>query len=284
MKNKTVLITGATNGIGKAAALEIAKMGATVVLVGRDKTKTQQVLNELQQASGNNNLESMIADLSSQKDIRKLASDFKAKHSGLDVLINNAGGFYNKRQTTLDGLEYTLALNHLSYFLLTHLLLDLLKAIAPSRIISSRIINVSSDAHQNAKLDFSDLQSEKSYSGFGVYGMSKLANVLFTYQLAKQLENTDVTVNALHPGFVNTGFANNSGGFVGILLKVAKRFALKPDQGADTLVYLATSPEVEGLTGKYFVKRKETRSSPLSYDQTVQKKLWDESAKLVNLT
>jgi NAD(P)-dependent dehydrogenase (short-subunit alcohol dehydrogenase family) len=283
MKNKTVLITGATNGIGKAAALEIAKMGATVVLVGRDKTKTQQVLNELQQASGNNNLESMIADLSSQKDIRKLASDFKAKHSGLDVLINNAGGFYNKRQTTLDGLEYTLALNHLSYFLLTHLLLDLLKAIAPSRITPSRIINVSSDAHQNAKLDFSDLQSEKSYSGFGVYGMSKLANVLFTYQLAKQLENTDVTVNALHPGFVNTGFANNSGGFVGTLLKVAKRFALKPDQGADTLVYLATSPEVEGLTGKYFVKRKETRSSPLSYDQTVQKKLWDESATLVNL-
>jgi NAD(P)-dependent dehydrogenase (short-subunit alcohol dehydrogenase family) len=280
MKGKTVLITGATNGIGKAAALEIAKQGATIVIVGRDKTKTENVANELRTASGNKNIEFMLADLSSQKDIHKLATEFKSKHSRLDVLVNNAGGFFDKRKTTVDGLEYTFAFNHLAYFLLTNLLLDLLKASSPSRIV-----NVSSAAQGMGKLNFDDLQSEKKYQGFPVYAMTKLANVMFTYELAKRLTGTGVTVNALHPGVVNTGFGDGTGGLFGVLFSVVKRFqGITPEQGADTLIYLATSPEVEGVTGQYFDKRKARQTSPVSYDDAANKRLWAESAKLVNLT
>lgn len=281
MKNKIVLITGATNGIGKAAALEIAKGGATLIIVGRDQAKTESVANELGSASGNKNIEFLLADLSSQADIRKLASDFKANHARLDVLINNAGGFFDTRQTTVDGLEYTFAFNHLGYFLLTNLLLDVLKASAPSRII-----NVSSGAEGMGKIDFSDLQSEKKYAGFPVYSMTKLANVMFTYELAKRLQGTGVTVNVLHPGRVNTGFGDNSQSpFMRFTIATMKRFgAITPEQGADTVVYLATSPDVEGVTGKYFDKRKEKKTNPISYDDNANKKLWDESARLVKLT
>ena len=279
MKSKTILITGATNGIGKAAALELAKQGATVVIVGRDKTKTERVTQELCSASGNENVEYLLADLSSQVSIRKLAKDFKARYSRLEVLINNAGGFFDTRKTTLDGLEYTFAFNHLGYFLLTHLLLDVLKASAPSRII-----NVSSSAQGLARLDLDDLQSEKNYGGFSAYNVSKLANVMFTYELAKRLQGTGVTVNALHPGLVKTGFANDSSGFMGFIFGLAKRFAgITPEQGADTVVYLATSSEVKNVTGTYFHKRKVQKTNPVSYDATANQRLWDESARLVRL-
>jgi retinol dehydrogenase 14 len=278
---KTILITGATNGIGKAAALELAKQGANLVIVGRDKTKTEAVANELRRASGSKPIEFLLADLSSQDSIRKLADDFKANHSQLDVLINNAGGVFDKRQTTVDGLEYTFAFNHLGYFLLTNLLLDVLKASSPSRII-----NVSSSAEGLGKIDFSDLQSEKKYSGFPVYSSSKLANVMFTYELAKRLQGTGVTANVLHPGRVKTGFGDNSQTpMMRLLIGALKNLgALTPEQGADTVVYLATSPDVEGVTGKYFHKRKEGKTNPLSYDDTANKRLWDESARLVKLT
>jgi retinol dehydrogenase 14 len=280
MKDKTVLITGATNGIGKAAALEIAKQGANIIIVGRDKTKTESVANELGSASGNKNIEFLLADLSSQKDIHKLASDFKAKHSRLDVLVNNAGGFYGTRKTTVDGLEYTFAFNHLGYFLLTNLLLDMLKASSPSRIV-----NVSSAAQAPGKIFWDDLQFSKNYGGMKAYYQSKLANVMFTYELAKRLANTGVTVNALHPGVVNSGFGSGVGGFIGFAFGLIKRFqAISPEDGADTVVYLATSPEVEGVTGKYFDKRKAKQTNPISYDADANKRLWEESAKLVRLS
>jgi NAD(P)-dependent dehydrogenase (short-subunit alcohol dehydrogenase family) len=219
VKDKTVLITGATNGIGKAAALELAKEGTTVVIVGRDKTKTEAVATELRSASGNKNVEYLLADLSSQASVHKLADDFKTKYSRLEVLINNAGGFFDTRKTTVDGLEYTFAFNHLGYFLLTHLLLDVLKASTPARII-----NVSSSAQGLARLDLNDLQSEKSYDrGLAAYNMSKLANVMFTYELAKRLKGTGVTVNTLHPGVVWTGFAKGAGGLPGFIFGLAKR-------------------------------------------------------------
>jgi retinol dehydrogenase 14 len=279
MKGKTVLITGATNGIGKAAALEIAKQGATVVIVGRDKSKTESVANELRTASGNNNIEFMLADLSSQADIHKLATNFKAKHTRLDVLINNAGGYFDKYKTTADGLEYTFAFNHLGYFLLTNLLLDLLKTSSPSRIV-----NVSSAAQAPGKIFWDDLQLSKNYGGMKAYYQSKLANVMFTYELAKRLANTGVTVNALHPGVVNSGFGSGVGGFIGFVFGLIKRFqAISPEQGADTVVYLATSSEVEGVTGKYFDKRKAKQTNPISYDDAANKRLWAESAKLVKL-
>jgi retinol dehydrogenase 14 len=280
MTAKTVLITGATNGIGKAAALDIAKQGANLIIVGRDEAKTEAVANELRNNSGNQTIEFLLADLSSQASIHKLADDFKAKHSRLDVLINNAGGVFDKRKTTVDGLEYTFAFNHLGYFLLTNLLLDLLKASSPARII-----NVSSSAEGLGKIDFSDLQAEKKYSGFPVYSSSKLANVMFTYELAKRLQGTGVTVNALHPGRVKTGFGDNSQTFLMRTLMAALKNlgALTPEQGADTVVYLATSPEVEGVTGKFFEKRKEKKTNPQSYDENANKRLWTESAKLVQL-
>jgi NAD(P)-dependent dehydrogenase (short-subunit alcohol dehydrogenase family) len=277
VKGKTVFITGATNGIGKAAALEIARQGASIVIVGRDKAKTEVVTNELRKTSGNKNVDYLLADLSSQASIHKLADDFKARHSRLDVLINNAGGVFDTRKTTVDGLEYTFAFNHLAYFLLTHLLLDTLKASTPSRII-----NVSSSAEGLGK---SDLQSEKKYSGFPVYSKSKLANVMFTYELAKRLQGTGVTANVLHPGRVKTGFGDNSQTpMMRLLIAALKNLgALTPEQGADTVVYLATSPEVGAVTGKFFHKRKEGKTNALSYDDTANQRLWEESAKLVKL-
>jgi retinol dehydrogenase 14 len=279
MNGKTVLITGATNGIGKAAALAFARQGAHVVLTARDPKRGQATLEEIKAATGNPNLELYIADLSKQADVRKLAAEFSAQHQTLDVLLNNAGGVFDTRLTTADGLEMTFALNHLAYFLLTNLLLETLK-----RTPNARIVNVSSSAQGIGKLNFEDLQSTK-FSSFAAYSMSKLANVVFTYSLAKRLEGTGVTVNALHPGNVATGFGDNSkSGVMRFIYSVIKRFSITPEGGADTAVYLASSPDVAGKTGGYYEKRALKRSNPVSYEAAMQDRLWLESAKLTGLS
>jgi NAD(P)-dependent dehydrogenase (short-subunit alcohol dehydrogenase family) len=279
MAGKTVLVTGATGGIGKVTALELARMGATVVLVARNKAKGQGVLEEIQKASGNSKLELLVGDLSSMSEVRRVAQEFKAKHNRLEVLVNNAGGVFDTRQTTADGYEYTFAFNHLAYFLLTHLLLDTLKAGAPSRIV-----NVSSGAQASGKLDFDDLMGQKQYSSFNAYSASKLANVMFTYELARQLSGSGVTVNALHPGFVGTNFGSNAKSTLwrGVAA-LAKAFAMPPEKGAQTTLYLASSAEVEGISGKYFDRKKAVASSQASYNEAAQQRLWAESAKLVGL-
>lgn len=280
MDGKTVLITGATNGIGKVAALELARQGATVGLVARNAEKAQATLEEIKSATGNAKLELYLADLSSMADIRRLASEFKAKHQSLDVLVNNAGAFYAERKLSPDGLELTFALNHVAYFLLTNLLLDWLKA-APK----ARVVSVSSAAHTSGKINFDNLQGEKKFSGWQAYSDSKLENVLFTFELARRLGGSNVTANCLHPGFVKTAFGHGNSGFVTGLLKFAQNLmAITPEAGADTIIYLASSPDVEGVTGRYFEKRQVKASSPASLDQGTQKRLWDVSAKLVGLS
>lgn len=280
MSEKVVLITGATNGIGKVTALELAKQGYTVVIVGRNPTKTQATVSEIKLESGSTKVDALIADLSSLAEVRKLAAEFRQRYARLDVLVNNAGAFYASRQESVDGYEMTLAVNHLAYFLLTNLLLDMLKASAPARIV-----NVSSDAHKGAKINFDDLQSTKGYGaqGFSTYGVSKLANIMFTYELARQLEGSGVTVNALHPGLVATGFGTNNGGLMKLAMRFIHRFSISPEQGADTIIYLASSPEVEGITGKYWVKRKAIQSSDMSYNEADQKRLWDISAQMTRI-
>jgi retinol dehydrogenase-12 len=280
MQNKICLVTGATNGIGKVTALELAKMGATVIVVGRNPHKTEAVVNELRAQSGSDRVDKALADLSSLAEVRALAENFKRKYSRLDVLVNNAGAYFGKRQVSADGYEMTFALNHLSYFLLTALLLDVLKASAPSRIV-----NVASDAHRTAPLDFDDLQAEKKFNGLVVYGRSKLANILFTYELAKRLQGTNVTANALHPGFVATGFGADSGALMRIGIKITARLmGVSVEEGAQTTIYLASSPEVEGVTGKYFQKCKSAQSSAASYDVDAREHLWQISEQLCGVT
>ncbi len=276
MSGKTVLITGATNGIGRAAAMALAKMGAGLTIVGRSPQKTDVTVQELR-ALGLGPVEGLVADLSSMAEVRRLADDFRRRHDRLDVLINNAGGIFASRQLTADGYEMTFAFNHLAYFLLTNLLLDLLIASAPSRIV-----NVSSRSHESGKMDFADLQGEKSYGmgGNRAYGQSKLANVMFTYELARRLAGTGVTVNALHPGVVATGFGENNSGAVGAAMRIFHRFSITPEEGADTVVYLASSPDVAGVSGKYWVKRQAVDSSPASHDEAAQKRLWELSAQM----
>jgi NAD(P)-dependent dehydrogenase (short-subunit alcohol dehydrogenase family) len=278
MSGKICLVTGATNGIGKAAAQALAQMGATVVIVGRNAPKTAKLVEEIRATSGNQNVDFLLADLSSQQEVRRLAEEFKSKYSHLHVLLNNAGGTFTTRQLSVDGIEMTFALNHLAYFLLTNLLLETLKASAPARII-----NVSSDAHSGGKIEFDNLQGERSYSSFGPYGNSKLANILFTTELARRLEGTGVTVNALHPGLTSTGFGkNNPGFFMKIMGVVIPLIGRSPEKGAETSIYLASSPEVEGSTGKYFVDCKVTQPAPQAADSATAKKLWDVSAEMVH--
>jgi len=279
MNGKICLVTGATNGIGKATAHALAQMGATVVIVGRNAPKTAQLVKELSAASGNSNVDSLLADLSSQQEVRRLADEFKSKYPHLHVLLNNAGGTFMTRQLSVDGIEMTFALNHLAYFLLTNLLLDTIKASTPARII-----NVSSNAHSGGKIDFDNLQGERSYSSFGPYGNSKLANILFTTELARRLDGTGVTVNALHPGLTSTGFGKNNPGFLmKIMGAVIPLIARSPEKGAETSIYLASSPEVQSITGKYFVDCKVTQPAPQATDRAVAKKLWDVSAEMVHL-
>ncbi len=279
MKDKTVLITGANAGIGKMTARELAKMGARVIMVARSRERGEAALADIKAASGSSAVDLLLADLSSQTAIRQLAADFKAKYDRLDVLINNAGALFLQRKLSVDGIEMTFALNHLSYFLLTNLLLDALESSVPARII-----NVASVAHERADLDFADLQSEKSYRGFPVYGKSKLANVLFTYELARRLNGSGITVNALHPGFVGTSFAKNNGRIARMVMSLINKFALTPEQGAETSIYLASSPEVAGVSGQYFYKKKAKRSSSNSYDKAAAQRLWQISEQITGLS
>jgi NAD(P)-dependent dehydrogenase (short-subunit alcohol dehydrogenase family) len=276
LEGKTAVVTGGTNGIGLITARQLAAMGAHVVIVSRSKERCEAVAAEIKKSTGNPNIEYIASDLSVMADVRQAAFEFNKKHTRLDMLVNNAGAIFFSRQVSADGFEMTFALNHLNYFLLTHLLLDTLKASAPSRII-----NVSSDAHQGAMINFDDLMGEKSYSGFGAYGASKLANIMFTYELAERLSGTHVTANALHPGFVATGFAKNNGPLFNFGMAITGLFARKPEKGAETSVYLASSPDVEGATGKYFSDCRETASSKVSYHKKDQARLWETSMDLI---
>ncbi len=279
MQGKICLVTGANAGIGKATALRLAQMNATVVMVCRNQSKGEAARAEIIAASGNESVNLLIADLSVQQSIRQLAQGFNEKYECLDVLINNAGGVFSSRMLTKDGLEHTFAFNHLGYFLLTNLLLDKLKASTPSRII-----NVSSEAQAGASINFDDLQGEQDYNGFRAYGQSKLANVLFTYELARRLEGSNVTANVLHPGVVRTNFGKGTTSFpFNLLIRLFAPFLASPEKGARTSIYLAASPEVAGVTGKYFADKKEKESNPLSHDTAVAQRLWQISEHLTRL-
>ena len=278
MDGKVVLITGGTSGIGKAAAKALAGMGAEVVVTGRNRQRGEGALEEIRSESGNERVSLLLADLATQAEVRRLAKEFRTSHDRLDVLVNNAGLYKTRRTETPDGIEMTLAVNHLAPFLLTNLLLDLLKKSAPSRVIT-----VSSEAERWGKIDLDDLQSERRYRGFPVYGKSKLANIMFTYELAERLRGTGVTSNCMHPGSVNTNMGKNERG-VGILLfRAFKPFMRSPEKGADTLVYLAASPDVEGRTGEYFIDCEVATPSEEAYDGTLREKLWEVSEKLTGL-
>ncbi len=278
MNGKICLVTGATSGIGKVTARALAARGATVIVVGRNPDKSAATVAQIRQQTGNSAVEFMLADLSSLQQVRQLAEEFKKRYQHLHVLVNNAGAIYFSRQETVDGFELTFALNHLNYFLLTNLLLDTLKASAPSRIV-----NVSSAVHASGTINFDDLQARNKYSGMSIYGQSKLANVLFTYELARRLAGTGVTANAVHPGMVATNFAANNGLLGRLARPVMNLMSISEEEGADTIIYLATSPEVEGVTGKYFVKRRAVPSSQESYDEAEARRLWQVSEELVGL-
>ena len=277
MQGKICLVTGATSGMGKETALGLARMGATVVLVARDSTKGRQTQQEITRQSGNEHIDLLLADLSSQQEVRKLGSEFKTKYQHLHVLVNNAGAVFSKRQTTVDGLEMTFALDHLAYFLLTNLLLETVKASAPARII-----NISSQGQGIGKINFDDLQGEKSYGlfGFTAYAQAKLANVMFTYELARRLQGTGVTVNAVGPGTVSTNFGVSNKGIFGALTKFATRSAKTPADAAKTAIRLASAPEMQNETGKFYYNEREIRSSKLSHNVATQKRLWDVSEEL----
>ncbi len=277
---KICLITGATSGIGQETARALAQQGMTVVIVGRNEQKTAATVAAIKAAAGNPNVTYLLADFADQASIRRLAAEFKERYDRLDILINNAGAFYATRQENAAGHELTFAVNHLGYFLLTNLLLDRLQASAPARII-----NVSSDAHQWGKIDFSDLHFTRGYGSMKAYSRSKLANLHFTFELARRLAGTGVTVNALHPGFVATNFGANNMGFAGPLLKwLINRVALSVEKGAKTMIYLATAPAVAEETGKYFVKNWAIAAAPVAYDEVTAQRLWEVSAVMTGLS
>jgi NAD(P)-dependent dehydrogenase (short-subunit alcohol dehydrogenase family) len=279
MENKIILITGANSGIGKATAIALAEMGSHVVMMSRDLVKGEKARQDVMRLSKSNQVDLLQCDLAEMASIRRFATEFLAKYPRLDVLINNAGIFTEKRMETADGFEYQFGVNHLGHFLLTHLLLGLLKKSSPSRII-----NVASIAHIGGLINFDDLQLQRKYSAWKSYAQSKLANVLFTYELAHQLAGTGVTVNCLHPGFVSSRFAyDRESEKPNWMMNLGKLFSIQPAEGAETSVYLATSPEVEDTTGKYFVKRKEKSSSKASYDLVTAEKLWNISRTLTGV-
>lgn len=279
MTNKICVVTGATSGIGLETAKALALMGANVIVVGRNAKKCIATVTELKKQTGNALIESMCADLSELSQVRNLARELKQKYPHIDVLVNNAGAYFKSgRYESTEGYEMTLALNYLSPFLLTSLLVDSLK-----KSDQGRIINVSSNAHFKGEIRLDDLQSQKDYDGFKAYAQSKLALVLFTNELARRLTNTRITVNALHPGLVATNFGKNNGLLRFYLRRLIKRHEISAEEGARTCIYLATSPDVDEITGGYFVKERQVASSNDSYDQNLAKKLWEVSEILTNL-
>lgn len=276
LEGKVCLVTGSTSGIGKVTARELARKGATVVLVSRTRAKGEETQVEIKQATGNPHVELLVADLSLLTDVRRLATEFHYTSSYLHLLVNNAGCAYPTRTLTSEGLEATLMVNYLAPFLLTELLLNTLKASAPARIV-----NVSSAQHANAHIEFDNLQGEKKYGNLSSYNQAKLALLLWTYELAHRLEGTGVTVNALHPGITATNFPSGMTGVLAWGMRLSTPLLLTPEKGAQTTLYLATSPEVDGVTGKYFVKSRETKSSSRSYDQAVGSRLWEVTEQLV---
>lgn len=280
MVGKVCLVTGATSGIGKVTAAALATQGAEVIITGRNRQKTETTVRQIKTETGNEAIQYLLADFSDLEQVRDLASTFNERSSRLDVLVNNAGSFFNTRQSTSYGVEMTFLVNHLAPFLLTNLLLETIQDCAPARII-----NVSSDAHKYGTLNFDDLGFKRGYAGMKAYARSKLANVLFTYEAVRRLGESGVTVNALHPGHVATDIWRTNFSIIGPALKrIMGLFALTPEQGADNSIYLASSPEVEGVTGKYFVMREPAESSPVSYDQEIARKLWEISENLTSIS
>lgn len=278
MIGKIVVVTGANAGIGKATALGLARMGATVVLLCRSKSKGEAAQAEIKAASDNPQIDLILADFASLAAVRRAAETFQARYDRLDVLVNNAGLYLGERLLSADGYEMTFAVNHLAPFLLTNLLLEQLQAGAPSRIV-----NVSSGAHAAGRIRFDDLQATRRYQGFRVYADSKLANILFTTELARRLAGTGVTANSLHPGAVASNFALDTGGFFGQLFKLARPFMRTSEQGAQTSIYLASAPEVADVSGQYFTDNKPARTAPQANDAAVARRLWEVSAELVGL-
>ncbi len=287
MKGKICIVTGSNSGIGKETALSLVKMGAHVVMVVRNQERGEKARLEIIKQTGNNSVDLMICDLSSMDSIRRFAQKFKGKYDRLDVLVNNAGAMFNKREVTPEGFERTLAVNYLGPFLLTHELLDLLKSSAPSRII-----NVSSGLAKDGKVDVDDLQSEKNYAGTKayarvrapVYANTKLMLMMFTYELARRLRDTGVTANVLMPGFVATNLGKNSGSLSSsIMFKMVRTMQVSASKGAETSVYLASSADVKDETGKCFTKKKEVMTCPASYDEKLQRGLWNKTESKLGL-
>lgn len=285
MKGKRVLVTGASDGIGKQAALDLAALGADVVIAGRNESKTRAVLDQLYALGGAGDHALLLADLSSIRQTKDLAAEFLGAYDRLDVLLNNAGASFQDYATSADGIERTFALNHLSYYLLGNLLLDALKRAADTNG-EARMINVSSSAHQQARdgLILDEAPEASRYRSFRAYGESKLANLLFSYELARRLEGSGISVNAVHPGLVKTNIGGDARGMTAIIFRgLQALFGRSPQKGAETLVYLASSPDVAGLSGKYWVDKKQLRSSDNSYDREQQRRLWDYSAQITGV-
>jgi NAD(P)-dependent dehydrogenase (short-subunit alcohol dehydrogenase family) len=279
MTGKTVLITGGTGGIGKAAAIALASMGAQVGITGRDRTRAERAATDINAESGNPAVDVFVADLSSQAEVRRMAVEVLSAYPRLDVLVNNAGGFWAHRHVTSDGLEHTFALNHLAPFLLTSILLERLVASAPARVVT-----VASGAQSMGKIDFGDLMGEQDYSGQRAYNQSKLANVMFTYELARRVKANGVTATALHPGMTNTAFsAEDPARAMAPVVFMARPFMRSAEKGAETVVYLASSSAVEGVTGSYYANLKAKKSNQSSYDRKVTTRLWQVSASLVGV-
>jgi len=275
LEGKTCLITGATNGIGRVTAVALAGMGAELFLTYRDMTRADETVAEIRSKTGNERVHLLHADLGSQREIRAAAAEFLATGKPLHVLVNNAGLGNTKRLVTEDSIEMVFAVNHLAYFLLTMLLLDRIKQSAPARIV-----NVASEAHRFGTINFDDLGGERHYTTLGAYGQSKLANILFSYELARRLAATKVTVNCLHPGGIASGLWTNNGPVARFLMKAGRLVLKTPEQGAQTTIYLASSPEVEGVTGKYYANCREKTSNKESYDLNVARRLWDISERM----
>ena len=280
MQGKTVVVTGGTSGIGEVAALRLAEKGARIVLIARDQTRAAATLVKLKNANPSAAHAAHYGDLSALAEMKRVAGEVAAAEPRIDVLVNNAGAVFLSRKTSVDGLEMTFATNHMAYFVVTNILLDRLKATPGARIVST-----ASDAHRSGKLDFDDLQSEKSYSSFRVYGTSKLCNILFTCELARRLDGADVTANCLHPGFVGTRFGQNNANniFMKALAKTIMSFGLSPEDGARTIIHLASSPDVAAISGGYFYKCKVAEPTDAAQNDADAKRLWEVSAKIAGV-